>query len=29
MKIIIQKVNFAKIFVNNEFKGKIGRDVGR
>lgn len=23
MKIIIQRVNFAKIFVNNEFKGEI------
>ena len=27
MKIIIQRVNFAKIFVNNEFKGKIQKGI--
>ena len=27
MKIIIQKVNFAKIFVNEKFKGEIGTGI--
>lgn len=27
MKIIIQRVNFAKIFVNNEFKGEIQKGI--
>ena len=27
MKIIIQKVNFAEIFVNNKFKGKIQKGI--
>ena len=27
MKIIIQRVNFAKIFVNNKFKGKIQKGI--
>lgn len=27
MKIIIQRVNYAKIFVNGEFKGEIGKGI--
>ena len=27
MKIIIQRVNFAEIFVNNKFKGKIQKGI--
>ena len=27
MKIIVQRVNFAKIFVNNEFKGEIQKGI--
>ena len=27
MKIIVQRVNFAEIFVNNKFKGKIQKGI--
>ena len=27
MKIIIQRINFAKIFVNDKFKGEIGKGI--
>lgn len=27
MKIIIQRINYAKILVNNEFKGEIGKGI--
>ena len=27
MKIIIQRVNFAEIFINNKFKGKIQKGI--
>lgn len=27
MKIVIQRINFAKIFVNDKFKGEIGKGI--
>ena len=27
MKIIIQRINFAEIFVNNKFKGQIQKGI--